>query len=578
MLLVLAVLSSGLAAMLLLAWSGADILSSSYRELAARELESNARLFALAMPPESDWAKADGLRELAGSARAASDTRYTLILADGRIAVDSDEDADRMENHRNRPEVVAALGGGRGMEVRSSSTLGTDWMYVAVPLSGGHVLRAAASMRDLGDRIGLWWRRALIGCAASLAVLLGMALLASRLLSRPIEAAAAVAERYAEGELSCRLPVAGAAEIRRLSEAMGAMAGELDTRFRLLNRQTEEMRAVFENMSEGVLAVDGAGRIMLMNGRAQSILGSIAGAAGACIETVSRNADLLDLIRETGLNIDRLEREIRVSCGAGEETLVQVHAVRMCEGGGEDGVLLVLRDITRLRQLEIMRRDFVANVSHELRTPITAIQSSLETVLESDVDNMGDSALFVRMALRNTKRMGAIIDNLLFLAGMEAKPAEKAESIGVSPVLPVLDEAVSLCSEEAQSRGVSFVVECDAALTALMRPQLVVHAVVNLLDNAVKYGPEGGTVSLVARRDGERVCITVSDQGPGIAPRYRSRIFERFYRVDGVARVKAGSGLGLAIVKHIALAQGGGIELESEIGAGSRFTLSLPCG
>jgi signal transduction histidine kinase len=225
-----------------------------------------------------------------------------------------------------------------------------------------------------------------------------------------------------------------------------------------------------------------------------------------------------------------------------------------------------------------MRRDFVANVSHELRTPITSIQSSLETLLEEGVDG-GESRVFLEMALRNTRRMGSIIGNLLFLAGMESgADRDGGAEAEAAPLRPVIDEAVSLCRDEAEARRIVFDVACGEGLSAIMHPRLVVHALVNLVDNAVKYGPEGGVIGIAAGEEGDMVSITVSDAGPGIAPRHQSRVFERFYRVDGVGRLKKGAGLGLALAKHIALAEGGGIALRSEIGMGSAFTLLLPRG
>lgn len=185
---------------------------------------------------------------------------------------------------------------------------------------------------------------------------------------------------------------------------------------------------------------------------------------------------------------------------------------------------------------------------------------------------------FVDMALRNTRRIGGIINNLLLLAGMESGAGTQAGKAAPNPIRPVLEEAVALCREDADAKNVAFAIDCDEGLSARMNPQFITHAVVNLLDNAVKYGPEGGCINLVARANGDRAEIAVSDQGPGIAPRYQSRIFERFYRVDGSTRIKKGSGLGLTLVKHIALSQGGDIQVESEIGVGSRFILSLPRG
>lgn len=576
-LLILAVLLSGLAAMLPFAWSGADVLSSLYRETVAKDLESSARLFALAVSPRGEKNDGQALSELARTARSVSDTRFTVIRLDGRVVADSDEDADRMENHLNRPEIRTAVSGTTGVLSRPSPTLGADWMYVAVPLADGKVVRAAASMKELDNRLSQWWRKAAMLFGVSIAILIVMALLVGRMLSRSLETAAAGAERYARGDLSYRLPVTGAAETRRLSEAMGIMAAELDSRFKLVNRQREEMSVVFDNMSEGIVAVDETGHVILVNKAAQSVLGLPENTSGASIETVARNAELLNTIHETVKTNHPLEREIRIGRDAIGESLILAHTARILEAGENAGVLVVLRDVTRLRYLETMRRDFVANVSHELRTPITTIQSCLETILEDDNDgDMGKNMEFAEMALKNTKRMGAIIDNLLFLAGMESGTAKGVGKVGVALVSPVIDEAVALCREEAETRKTSVAVKCDGDLTALMNPRLVVHALVNLLDNAVKYGPEGGTINVTARQDGERVRIAVSDQGPGIAPRFQSRVFERFYRVDGAARVKKGSGLGLAIVKHIALAQGGDIHLESDIGVGSRFILSLP--
>ncbi|MCD8352471.1 MAG: ATP-binding protein [Planctomycetaceae bacterium] len=574
-LLIVAVLLCGLAAIVPFAWSGAEVLSSFYQETTARELETNARLFSLALSSHSDGQAAD-VRGLAEAARLKSNTRYTVIRPDGTVVVDSNEDADRMENHRNRPEIQTAMSGGVGIGLRQSPTLGADWMYVAVPMDDGGVARAATSMEELDNRMRQWWKKALIGFFLSLAILAALATVVSRMLSRPIEIAADGAERYAKGELSYRLPVTGAAEMRRLATSMGEMAAQLDARFRLVNRQREEMRMVFENMSEGILAVDDAGQIMLMNSTAKTLLNVSRDVSGVGIEAATRTADLLDSIRETAETNESLEREIRLRDDDNNESLVQIHTVRISDGNEHIGVLIVLRDITRLRHLEIMRRDFVANVSHELRTPITTIQSCLETIQEDDADDTGNSREFVEMALRNTKRLGAIIDNLLFLAGMESGNGRESGTISVGPIRPALDEAIALCHENAVSQKTDVTLECDETLTARMNPQLVVHAVVNLIDNAIKYGPDGGTISVVALRKGDQVHITVADQGPGIARRYHSRIFERFYRVDGATRAKKGAGLGLAIVKHIALVHGGDTQIESEIGAGSRITLILP--
>ncbi|MCC8190049.1 MAG: HAMP domain-containing protein [Planctomycetes bacterium] len=572
--LIVAVLLSGLAALLPVVWTGAGVLESSYREYAVKDMTANARLFALAVLPELDG-KAD-LQRVMAAAREMSDTRFTVISAEGVVLAETEDSPERMENHANRPEVRSALAGEVGMDIRRSSTLGIDWMYVAVPVAGGRVVRAAASLDDLNRRLAQWWRRAGVGFFLSVVVLLALALCIARFLARPLETAARGAARYAGGDFSYRLPVAGSAEMRDLNASLNAMAEQLDDRFRQILRQREEMRTIFENMTEGVLAVSPDGRIMVMNAAAENLLLLEEEVTGRGIESVTRSPDLLAVLRETAHADGPLEREIRLPGKTGDEILVMVHAARIREDGRDTGVLAVLRDITRLRQLEIMRRDFVANVSHELRTPVTTILSCLEMLTEEKVGDDDHNAELLEMALRNARRLGAIIGNLLLLAGMESGEERDTGTATVSPVRPVLDEALSICGEAAAARGVSIEVHCADTTTAFMNPRLVVHALVNLVDNAVKYGPEGGTVTVTAEPSEGQTVITVTDEGPGIPPRFQARVFERFYRIDGSSRLKEGAGLGLALVKHIALAQKGNVTLTSRIGAGSSFSLSLP--
>ncbi|MDR2392355.1 MAG: PAS domain-containing protein, partial [Planctomycetota bacterium] len=481
-----------------------------------------------------------------------------------------------MENPATRPEVKSALSGTTGIDIRKSPTLRTDWIYAAVPLGDGMAARAAASLDEMNSRLSLWWRRSLVGVLLSLAVLFGLSFLVARLLSRPLEMAAATADRYARGDFAHRLPAQGSLEMSRLTESLGAMAMELDAKFKLITRQREEMSAVFEAMSEGVLALDADGRIMLVNKAAENILGLRGDTAGKHIGIAARNPDFGDAVKKTAAAGQPLEREIRIPRDRGGDILAQVHAAPMREDGKIVGILTVIRDVTRLRRLEIMRRDFVANVSHELRTPVTTIQSCLETLIEDSGTGKDEMGTFLEMALRNTRRMGAIIGNLLLLAGMESGANGDSGASARHPVKPVLDDALSLCQGDAEARGVTVNSDCNEETSALMNPQLVTHALVNLLDNAIKYGPEGGVIEVTARHNGDRTEITVRDKGPGIAPQYQSRIFERFFRINGSSRIKEGSGLGLALAKHIALAQDGDITIDSAIGSGSAFTLILP--
>lgn len=577
-LLVAAVLLCGLAAMLPMVWLGGEVIDSSYREYALRDMTANANLVKLAiqmLPAEGRDAKTLAfLRD----AKDPSQTRFTFVAPGGRVLYDSDENAVRMENHGNRPEVAEALAGRTGTDIRKSPTLGDEWIYAAIPLENGGALRAAASLDEVNLRLEQWWRKALTGVALSLVLLVFLALAAARLLSRPLETVTEGAERFSRGDFSRRIPAVGSAETHRLIAALNDMARELDTRFRLITRQGEEMRAMFASMSEGVLGVDADGKIAFMNAAAGRMLGIGEDAYGKTVETALRNPGLLDLLRETAGASGTIEREILLPAGAAADAVVQARATRMGEpfGNGVTGTLAVLRDVTALRRLEAVRRDFVANVSHELRTPVTSIQSCLETLTEGGLEDREAAEEFLAMALRNARRLNSIISNLLLLAGMESGDGKETGKAASEPVSPVLEEAVAQCREAAATRHVAFEIDCPPDLRASMNSRLLVHAVVNLLDNAVKYGPEDAVVTIRAARDGDKTRITVADRGPGIPPRYQSRVFERFYRVDGAPRLREGVGLGLSIVKHIVNAYGGDIRLESGPGAGSAFTLILP--
>ncbi len=572
-LLIAAVLLCGLAAMLPMAWLGADAIESSCREYAVRDMTANVNLLAqsahqlLERDPKAD------LEGLFRDARKRSETRFTMIAADGRVLTESDEDASRMENHANRPEVAKALTGGTGVDVRKSPTFGDDWIYVAIPFRGG-ALRASDSLAEVDLRLTQWWRQAFRGLTLSLAVLMVLGLFAARLISRPIEAAARGAERFALGDFQHRLIPSGSSETRRLASSLNGMAEELDARFKLITRQRGEMQTVFANMTEGILAVNPAGRILMMNPAAERLLGIGKRESVRVLEGALRQPELLDLLAEAGRAGSPIEREVRLASGPDRDLLVLAHASRLQGADGELGVFAVLRDVTRLRKLETMRRDFVANVSHELRTPVTSMQSCLETLLDGGIEDRESAREFLAMALRNARRMASIIGNLLLLAEMESGSGGIGRTTS-EPVGPALDEAAELCREAAEAKQARIQVECRPGLRALMNQRLLVHALVNLIDNAVKYGPAGGVVRVAATADGDRVRIGVTDSGPGIAPRHQERVFERFYRVGAGSNPEEGTGLGLAIVRHIALALGGEVELASDLGAGSTFTMVL---
>ncbi len=449
---VAAVAACGIIALLPLTLIGSSVLESSYREYAVRDMKANAHLFALALV-DGEWLDHPGqLQETLSQAELGSATRFTIVASDGTVVADSDEEADRMENHATRPEVRQAMAGQTGIDIRQSPTLGTDWIYIAIPVGDQCIVRAAASLDDLNARLSVWWNRVLIGLAISLLVLLILAFAVSRILTKPLENATAAAERYAKGNFSYRLPISGSAEMQNLSLSLDTMAAELETRFKIIETQREEMSAIFDNMSEGVLAIDPDGKIMLANGAAETMLGLGPNNTGKNIEKTLRISGLFDAIQETRASDRAQEREIRLNTEQGEEKHLHVQSAKMFEHDQELGILMVFRDVTRLRQLEIIRKDFIANVSHELRTPITTIQSCLESLAEENDSADNYSGQLLAMALRNTRRMGDIINDLLLLAGMESGVAKAGGKVALSRLRPIVDDAISLRSDAAQAK------------------------------------------------------------------------------------------------------------------------------
>jgi two-component system phosphate regulon sensor histidine kinase PhoR len=241
------------------------------------------------------------------------------------------------------------------------------------------------------------------------------------------------------------------------------------------------------------------------------------------------------------------------------------------------GVLIVFHDITRLRRLENVRRDFVANVSHELRTPITSIKGFVETLLEGPLEDTRDVERFLRIVLRQANRLNAIIGDLLILSRIERGADEATIELGMESVREVLAAAIEMCEQRASSKQIDIELDCPEDLTARINPHLLEQAVVNLVDNGIKYSPAGASIRVRAFCEAEGVAIAVEDQGCGIEAKHLPRLFERFYRVDQArSRELGGTGLGLAIVKHIALAHQGTVDVESVLGVGSTFTIRLP--
>jgi two-component system phosphate regulon sensor histidine kinase PhoR len=574
-------LTAGLLLLLLLEGSGK--LRDFYLRRAADGLAASARLFAEAAKPELDHADGPALDALAKQYGKAAGLRITVVLPDGTVLAESDENPAVMENHRRRKEIAAALDS-RTMQwdVRRSDTLQKDLLYVAVPVLHDEaptaVVRTAMPATAVDEVLRAFERSMLYGTLAAVAAAVALSWLIARRVSRPLEVMTDGAARFGRGDLDYRLPVAGSREVAALSETMNTMVVELRQQIQEGIRQRNEQEAVLLSMQEGVLTLDNQGTVLNLNrAGGQMFQLDTAKVRGRPIHEVMRKAALLTFVEKALSGDLPMEEDIVVYGGERQQTFtVYGNALRNARDE-RIGVLIVLRDVTELRHLEHVRRDFVANASHELRTPVTSIKGFVETLLDRGLDDPESAVRFLQIILKQANRLAAIINDILSLARIEQESLEQRVVRTRAPILGALESAVQTCQQQAQAKSIALDVRCPPDLEAAFNAGLLEQAVINLIDNAVKYSAEGKRVEISAERSRDETLIRVSDQGCGIEAPHLPRLFERFYRTDASrSRELGGTGLGLAIAKHIAMAHNGSISVKSKVGEGSTFTIHLP--
>ena len=466
-------------------------------------------------------------------------------------------------------------------DVRHSETLRQDFLYVALPLLRDDkpwaVVRVSMPATEVDEVLGAFQRRIVSGSLLAAVVIVAISWWIARRISRPLEAMTRGAERFGKGELGYRLPVGGSREIAALAETLNSMAVRLHEQIQTNVVQRMELEAVLFSMEEGVLTLDNQGTILNLNQAAgQMFQLDATKARGRPIHEVLRKADVLDFVESVLSNALPLQKDIAIYDKDGDFLTAYGNVLRNMKEQ-RIGVLVVFRDVTELRRLENVRRDFVANASHELRSPVTSIKGFVETLLKGGLDDRDNARRFLQIILDQANRLGAIISDILSLACVEKDSADQSVVLQRGPIREVLDAAAGMCGRQADEKSIRLAVACDPDLTAQLNPSLLEQAVVNLIDNAVKYSPAGASVEVIATKENGNVVIQVIDHGCGIEIRHLSRLFERFYRADpGRSRQLGGTGLGLAIAKHIAMAHGGSISVRSKVGEGSTFIIRLP--
>jgi len=507
--------------------------------------------------------------------------RVTIIDASGKVLGDTDLDGEALlsvENHADRPEVIEAMRAGTGRAVRYSRTLTENMLYVASRIDPDDpsrgIVRLAVPLTDVKKAQEEIRGPILVAALLSVVLAAGIGWVVARGPARRLEAMARAASDFAGGRTAVRAEAGGDDEVAVLARSLNRMADELQERLVLLERERSQLRTVLEGMVEGVVLTDPTGRILLANDAFRRIFNAQLPVEGRRPLETARVPALQEAI-ESALEADEpVTREIAL--GGAQDKVIQASLASIRESGETVGAVAVFHDVSELKRLERVRREFVANVSHELRTPLTAIKGYAETLRDGGLRDPETAAEFVRVIHRHAERLRALIEDLLDLAAVEQGEAR----IDLAPValrdVATQAEAVARPAAAGKRHTLTLDVPGDLPRVLADRDRLG-QVLINLLDNAVKFTPEGGRIEVSARPSSGRVVVSVKDNGVGIPPEDLGRIFERFYRVGRSRdRREGGTGLGLAIAKHLTQAMGGTIEVESSTGSGTTFRVSLP--
>ena len=498
------------------------------------------------------WAKDTGLR-------------ITVIQRDGTVIAESEKPLAQLDNHLNRPEVQSALQNGVGSVTRPSDTIHVDLLYVAV-FDSNQISRVALPLDNIAETVRQV-RRTIAGASAIVGLIaLPLIFWLALRTSEPIETMRRMATRVAAGDFTGRAPEQEVGEVGELAGALNQMSRQLETRLWELTSEKAHLAGILAGMTEGVLVVDANGKLRLLNAALRQAFGLTDEALGKTVLEVFRCAGLAELIGAAPA-----ARELTFLQPAGR--IFTVQAGRLT---GTTGVVVVFHDISRLKQLENIRKDFVANVSHELRTPLAVIKGYVETLLDEEPPDAATGRQFLETIQRHTHRLEVLIDDLLSISALESQQVK----LDCKPVFirATIAAVVEELNQRAREKNITISLETPSDLPAVSADFQRLHEVlVNLIDNAIKYTPAGSLINVSAARANDFLTVCVADNGPGIAAEHLPRIFERFYRVDKArSRELGGTGLGLAIVKHIIQAHGGRVWVESELEKGSRFYFSLP--
>jgi two-component system phosphate regulon sensor histidine kinase PhoR len=573
-----------LAAILALAW----IFTSAYETLLEREMNARLRtaatsvahLMAEAWPAEPN----DAAQSLARRIGRQTGVRLTLIGLDGRVLADSHEPdlaaVQSLENHHNRPEFAAAVRHGAAIAQRISPSLGERFHYFAVRVDDEGrpvgVARTALSAAPIDAEIDDLHRWITIIASLVAAAAMAVAYWVARRLTDPLRALAATAAGLVAGQYERRIavPSGGLDEVGVLAGALNDIGQRLAQRERQLRSTSQTQATVLEGMTESVIAVDRQEKILFANACAGRVLGfDPKRVEGLTLLEAVRSHEIRDVMRRA---IGARQPATGELTWRGKSQRIFDVLAAPLPGDPPPGIVLVLRDISELKRVEQMRQQFIANVSHELKTPLSSIKAYTETLLAGALNDPQHAERFLQRIDEQAGRLHQLILDMLTLARIESR--EAALELADVPVARVIRRCLADYEPQAAAREVTLADSaCDDSLLVRADEEALRQILGNLVDNAIKYTPAAGRVSVSCRADGASAVIEVADTGAGIPPEHHARLFERFYRVDKArSRELGGTGLGLAIVKHLCQAMGGSVSVTSQVGKGSVFAVRLP--
>ncbi len=505
-------------------------------------------------------------------------TRFTIIGADGRVIADSDKNPSLTENHADRPELLQTATAPIGIATRYSQTVGQRMRYLALPFEAGGErgwVRTSLPLGSVNSRLAELRSAVLLGAAVAAVIALGLGFLLARRVTQPVLSMAVAADSIAAGNYEKQVEIGSNDELGALARAFNVMSRQLRTSIATINGDRHKLTAILSSMVEGVVAADRNERVLHMNAAAGRMLGiEPESTLEQPIWETIRVREVSEAVSEALRREQVVHRVVRMP--GSPDRILDLHASPLDSGDGKvTGVVLVLDDVTQLRRLETMRRDFLGNVSHELKTPVTAIRALVETVLDDDEMVPETRQRFLGKVRNQAERMSNLVNDLLSLSRLESE----SEALEVEPidVCATVRETVREIKNSSATNGTTVNAELPPqAIMIAGDAEALRQAVGNLVNNALKYA-QSETITVRVAASGEDVLIEVEDNGIGIELRHQERIFERFYRVDKArSREIGGTGLGLAIVKHIAAAHDGRVCLESTPGVGSLFQIRLP--